>query len=262
MARTGTDMTGEFFDGVAQWEFEWQGRSAKLPVFYYDNSALTAIYTASTSAVRALLPHPAMRPVELYPGRCLTAFTAFEYRKTDIDPYNEFSISFPATFGRVQIPGVTAALQMARRCYSAYVWQLPVTTEIARAGGVDLYGYPKFIAEIEFARDPGWIRCDLSEGGRRILSLRGKQPPTSRGKVVRFVTYSMKDGIPLVANVYQNPIEYAQSRRGDAAELVLGHDHPIAQQLRDIQLSRKPLLCQMSPRNELILFAPRNLMDR
>ena len=254
-------MKSEFLKSVMQWEFDWEGRKAKLPVFYYDNTALTAIYTASTAAVRGLLPHPAMRPIELYPGRCLAAFTAFEYRETDIDPYNEFSISFPVTFDRPQIPGVTAGLQMARRCYSAYVWQLPVTTEIARVGGVDLYGYPKFIADIDFTRDPGWVTCDLSEGGKRILSLRGKALPTSRGKVVRFVTYSMKDGIPLVANVYQNPIEYAQSQRSQAAELTLGHDHPAAQKLMGIRLSQSPLMYQFSPVNEAILFAGRNLMD-
>ena len=254
-------MKSEFLKSVMQWEFDWEGRKAKLPVFYYDNTALTAIYTASTSAVRALLPHPAMRPIELYPGRCLAAFTAFEYRETDIDPYNEFSISFPVTFDRPQIPGVTAGLQMARRCYSAYVWQLPVTTEIARVGGVEMYGYPKFIADIDFTRDSGWVTCDLSEGGKRILSLRGKALPTSRGKVVRFVTYSMKDGIPLVANVYQNPIEYAQSRRSQAAELTLGDEHPTAQKLMGIRLSPSPLMYQFSPVNEAILFAGRNLMD-
>lgn len=255
-------MKSQFLESVMQWEFDWEGRKAKLPVFYYDNSALTAIYTASTSAVRVLLPHPAMRPIELYPGRCLAAFTAFEYRKTDIDPYNEFSISFPVTFDRLQIPGVTAGLQVARRCYSAYVWQLPVTTEIARVGGVEMYGYPKFIADIEFSRDADWITCELSESGREILSLRGKALPTSRGKVVRFVTYSVKDGIPLVANVVQNQIEFAQSRSRRDAELRLGHGHPIARALAGIQLSKDPLLCQWSPLNEAILFAGRNLMDR
>jgi len=51
-----------------------------------------AVYTASTRRVRRLLPHPAMNPIEMFPGRCMVAFTAYEYRKTDIGPYNEFSI--------------------------------------------------------------------------------------------------------------------------------------------------------------------------
>lgn len=254
-------MKGELFEGVKQWEFDWQDMKAKLPVFYYDNTAMTAIYTASTAAVKALLPLPAMRPIELYPSKCLVAFTAFEYRKTDIDPYNEFSISFLITYDKPMIPGVTATWQMARRCYSAYVWQLPVTTEIARVGGVELYGYPKFIADIEFTREDKWITCDLSEGGKNILSLKGRQLPTSKGKLTRFVTYSVLDDIPLVANVYQNPIEFAQSNSKTAAELSIGDEHAICEDLKKLGLSPMPFMFQYSPVNEAILFGGRNLMD-
>ena len=91
---------GDFFKGVIQWDMMTKDMSleGKLPVFYYDNTSMTAIYTASTEKVRRLLPLTDMHPVEAMSGRALVAFTAFEYRKTDIDPYNEFSISFPITF--------------------------------------------------------------------------------------------------------------------------------------------------------------------
>lgn len=253
-------MKGELFKGVMQWEFDWQKRKAKIPVFYYDNTALTAIYTASTSKIKELLPHADMRPAELHPGKCLVAFTAFEYRDSDIDPYNEFSISFLITFDKVQIPGATAALQMAKRCYSAYVWQLPVTTEIARVGGVELYGYPKFLADIDFDKSSGWLTCELSEQGVNILTMKGKVLPTSKGKVTRYITYSVKDGIPLVANVYQNPLEYGQSIKPKSANLELG-THAISETLKGIGLSRNPIMYQFSPLNEAILFAGRNLMD-
>jgi len=254
-------MSSEFFKGVKQWEFDWQGRKGRLPVFYYDNTAMTAIYTASTNKIKELLPHRAMNPIELYPGRCLAAFTAFEYRKTDIDPYNEFSISFLITFNKPQVPGITSAIQMIRRCFSAYVWQLPVTTEIARVGGVELYGYPKFIADIEFSKSEDWITCDLSENGKKILTLKGRTLPTTRGKITRFKTYSIKDDIPLVANVVQNPLQFAQSSRKQDAVIDIGTDHPIAEKLRGIELSPSPLMFQYSPVNEAILFAGRNIMD-
>jgi hypothetical protein len=255
------EMKGDLFKGVMQWELDWQGRKSKIPVFYYDNTAMTAIYTASTSAVKALLPLEDMHPIELLPGRCLAAFTAFEYRKTDIDPYNEFSISFLVSLKTQPVPGVTGAMQLLQRCFTAYVWQLPVTTEIARAGGVDLYGYPKFLADIVFKRERNWIECSLSENGKDILTLRGKVLKTSRGKTARYITYSMKDGIPLVANVYMNQIEYAQSADGKTAEMELGYDHPIGKALRGIELSKMPILYQFSPVNEAILFAGRNLID-
>ncbi len=253
-------MNSSFFGNIKQWEFQWEGQKAKLPVFYYDNTSLTAIYTATTAKVHNLLPRPEMHPIEMTPGRCLIAFTAFEYRKTDIDPYNEFSIAFLVTYGVPQVPALTAVWQLLRRRFSAYVWQLPVTTEIARYGGVEMYGYPKFLADIDFSRTTDSITCDLTAGGQHVLSLKSRVLPTATGKQLRFVTYSVKDGIPLVANVLTNPIEYAESRSGDAAVVTLGH-HPIAETLRGLDMSPKPVVVQYAPRTEAILFAGRNLAD-
>ncbi|MGD2270262.1 MAG: acetoacetate decarboxylase family protein [Desulfobacterales bacterium] len=230
-------MNHDFFKGIKQWDFSWQGMPGKLPVFYYDTTSITAIYSASTSKVKKLLPHPQMRPVEILPGKSLVAFTAFEYRKTDIDPYNEFSIAFLITFDKTQIPLFTAAAQLWRRRISAYIWQLPVTTEIARVGGVDLYGYPKFIADIEFQKETDRLTCNLSENGKKILSLSGKILSTKKEKVSRVVTYSVLESIPLVANIYFNPLEIARSNDKQAATLEVGTDHRICEELRKIGLS-------------------------
>lgn len=254
-------METEFFKGIKQWEFfEEGGRKGKLPCFYYDTTSLTVIYTAATRKVRELLPRKEMSPMEIIPGRCLIAFTAFEYRNTDLDPYNEFSIAFPITYGRPQIPTVSATLQMFRRNISAYVWQLPVTTEIARKGGVEMYGYPKFIADIDFERQAGAITCTLSAKGDRILTLTGNVLPVRREKITRFVTYSVLDGIPLKTNVFINPIQFAQTTARNSASIEPGI-HPVARALKTLELSRKPILYQYSPLNEGILFAGRNLMD-
>ena len=251
----------DLFSGVVQWEMNWQGRAAKLPVFYFDNTAFTANFSAPTSRLRRLLPHPDLRPIELYPGTGLVAVTCFEYRRTDIDPYNELSIAVMATVRGLNLPGLSLLTQAARRVFHAYVWKLPVTTEIARVGGVDLYGYPKFLAGIDFERPAGGIACHLSEQGQPILSLRGPALPTGRGKLTRYVTTSIKDGVPLVANVVTDPLEYAESFGGAGATLELHGDHPIAAELREVGLSAKPVLYQYAPRTQAILFAPRNLMD-
>lgn len=254
-------MTTDFFKGIKQWEVERDGWKGKVPVFYYDTTSMTAIYTVSTAKMKPLLPHPEMCPIELMPGRALIAFTAFEYRKTDIDPYNEFAISFPITYARKPIPFVTAGLQMARRCISAYVWQLPVTTEIARQGGVDMYGYPKFIADIEFQKDSDALTCDLSEKGQKILSLKGSVLPTKPQKVSRYITYSVIDEIVLQTNVFINPVQYAQTTSRRSARIELGTAHAICTTLKELELSPHPVAYQYSPLNQAILFAGRNLMD-
>jgi hypothetical protein len=254
---------GDFFKDVVQLEFavpefNWIG---KLPCFYYDTTTMTAVYTASTKKVRPYLPLPEMHPVEMIPGRCLVAFTAFEYRDTDIDPYNEFSITVLITFRRRSIPGLTMMVSTLNRCMTAYVWHLPVTTEIARRGGVDHYGYPKFIADIAFERTPGKLTCTLTEGSETILTLTGNTLPTRPEKRTRIRTYSVKNGIPLATNIDVNPMEYAQSKKRNAATLEIGSNHAICRELHEIGLSARPILYQYIPLNEAILFPPRNLMD-
>jgi len=254
-------MNQEFFKGVRQWEIQFGEMKGVLPIFYYDTTSMTAIYTASTPDVRKLLPLPEMNPIEIFPGKCLVAFTAFEYRKTDIDPYNEFSIAFPVTFNKRPIPFFTATRQMARRWITAYVWQLPVTTEIARFGGVEFYGYPKFIADIEFQRENDFITCHLSEKGEKILSLKGKALPTAQGKKSRVQTYSVIDSVPIIANVFFNNIEFAQTSDKRAATIDIGETHPGCVSLKKIGLSDTPIQYQYSPLNQAILYAGRNLMD-
>lgn len=253
---------GDFFKGIMQWEVAVGSFQGKMPIFYYDYTTITAAYTASTKRVREYLPHPSMKPVEFRPGRCIVAFKAFEYRSTDIGPYNEFNINCPITFNNIQIPALTAIWQMLiKQRSTSYVWHLPVTTEIAKVAGIHFYGYPKFIADIEFHRSDGWIECTLSEEGTRILTFRGRELLTKQGKMVRVVTYSIKDGIPLVTNVNENNVQYAQSRDRKDVALDIGTTHPICDELNSIDLSVKPLIYLYSPVNEMILFAGRNLID-
>ncbi|MBN1946884.1 MAG: acetoacetate decarboxylase family protein [Bradymonadales bacterium] len=256
-------MKGELFRGVMQWDFfkEDLGRAFKLPVFYYDNTAMTAVFTASTRKVKQYLPDPEMHPVEMFPGRCLVAFSAFEYRNTDIDPYNEFSISILISYGRRPSLVKDLAFAMLSRTFTTYVWHLPVTTEIARYGGVEMYGYPKFIADIEFTRTEDSLQCTLSEGGEHILTLVGKKLATAPGKRLRFKTYSVKEGVSLAANVLTDPAEFAQTLVPGAARLTLGDSHPISQQLREIGLSSGSKFYQYMPQTEMILFGARNLVD-
>ena len=248
-------MRGDLFKGIEQEEFELQGRKGKMPVFYYDNTSLTAFFTASTARVRKLLPHREMKPIELYPGRCLVVFMAFEYRKTDLDSYNELAIAVGVTFGNAPVPLATLSSQFLRRSLSAYIWQLPVTTEIARAAGVDFYGYPKFIADIDFHRDPGEVRCTLAEKGKDILSLSGKALPTGPGRRIEYTTFSMKDGTPLQTRILVNPVEFSQTMSRDAARLEVASDHPVCRELKSIDLGERPVLYQYSPVAEAVLFA-------
>ena len=176
-------MKNNFFKNIVQWESTLNKYSGKVPVFYYNTSSMTAIFTAVTKKVKKYLPHPKMQPLEIFPGKCLVAFMAFEYRETDIGPYNEFSISIPITFGnKPSMPAINVFKNKITKCFTAYIWHLPVTTEIALVGGVEVLGYPKIVADINFKKNLKWLQCTLSQNGKSIIKFKGKILPTALGK--------------------------------------------------------------------------------
>ena len=254
-------MTTDLFEGLVQWNVERNGTTRRLPYLYYDVLAIAAVYTASANRVRRLLPHADLLPIELVPGRCLVAFAGFEYRKTSGTPYNEFNISFLVSHRRRPIPLVTLARALASRVYPSYVWQLPVTTEHARAGGVDLFGYPKFIADIQFFQDTNRVECTLADAGSEILRMTGRRLPTKRGKPIRYLSYAIERDVLLSANFVLAPHEFGESRRKSDLVLQIGTDHAICQALHGIRLSKHPLIYQFCPRGEMILFPGRNVRD-
>ncbi|MCJ7774030.1 MAG: hypothetical protein MUP22_12960, partial [Desulfobacterales bacterium] len=89
----------------------------------------------------------------------------------------------------------------------------------------------------------------------------GNVLPTKNEKISRVQTYSLIGDIPIVANVFFNTIEGAQTNDKKAAILDIGSNHSICESLKRIGLSSSPIQYQYSPVNQAILFAGRNLMD-
>lgn len=250
-----------FLNNIQQHQLEWRGAPLLLPVFCYDNTSLSAIFTASTQAAKRLLPNvDKLKLVEVFPGRCLLAINCFQYRRTDIGPYNEVAISLVVKYGGIHIPGFSALGQMARRQFNLFVWQLPVTTEVARDGGLEIYGYPKFLADVVFATDHDRASCTVTANEQLLLKLEGPALPTKQHKPLKVSSYSVIGDIPLKANIVQNPIELGLSVFNKQVSLQTG-EHPIGQTLAELKLSSRALAYLYSPKNESILFAAKNMID-
>ena len=87
-----------FFRDVPRKTYDMEGEQIEFPVLYYDLRYINAIFTAKTSKLKKLLPHPNFKPVTIWPGAGMLGITAFEYRDTSIEPYNEIAISIPVKF--------------------------------------------------------------------------------------------------------------------------------------------------------------------
>ncbi len=139
-------------------EFNSCGVEYKLPILYRRLDLFFAVLGANARMVKASLPSRRLKPIPIWPGRVAFLLFAANYIDTDIGPYGEFSAGAPCFLrheGKVHL--------------GVYVHRLPVTTEIARAAGVESWGFPKFLCEMDF-KDRGDARCvSLSQNGESIL---------------------------------------------------------------------------------------------
>ena len=104
-----------------------------------------------------------------------------------------------------------ALQQMTKGELSAYVWLLPVITEIARARGVGLYGYPKYLSDINFSTNEGNIEGKVTVDGQGLLTMNGAILPTNKREVMKSQSYSIFDRVPLVTTILMDPFEQGVS---------------------------------------------------
>ena len=117
------------------------------------------------------------------------------------------------------------------------MYKLPVTTETAYQFGVDFYNYPKFLANIDFTREDGWIRCRLAEGGRHILTLSARQLFVKPAPRWRFHGITTRDNRILRSEVIVNVRNQAISRNPGHIKLEIG-DHELGKEVHQLNLGR------------------------
>ncbi len=239
-----------FFEQVEHIETKWRSGTVQLPIFYYDVTTVVAGFLTPLDRVQALLPSPRMKPLRATPWHAVTTIVCFEYRDSDLGPYNEVAITFPITIDR-PAPILTGLLRHVAEGPLAYVHHLPVTTQPAYDAGIDFYNYPKFIAKIDFQRQDGWISCRLAEGDRHILTMTARQLPVKPFDHWRFHGITVRNDRILRSEIIINVRRQAISRGGGNVKLELG-DHPVAQELRDLKLGRL-MHFQYLPENQAIL---------
>lgn len=250
-----------FFEGIAQVDATLAGEAARLPIFYYDGTAQTAVFPARLRAVRRLLPDPRFVPARLAPGLGAVGVTCFEYRDTDIGPYNELAITIILKDPRLgaNLPGRALAAGLRDKQLHAWVHHLPVTTEIARVGGVELYNYPKFVGSIDFEQSASRRSCRLGEGDEHILTLDGPLIDTPRSGELQLFSHLWMDRQPQSSEFKLNTLAAGVSPRPGAARLELGSRHPIARELAGMLVSRRSIYYELMSSFEGILYGPEHL---
>ena len=240
------------------------GVRIRLPVRYYDWSWMGALFSAPAEKVQQLLPSEKLKPLLLMPGSAMVAFAAFEYRKiADVEPYNEFAIAVPVQYEpAVNVPGLPLVFHpllspQRYRKVGMYVLHLPVTTPAARDFGVEIWGYPKIVAEIGFEERGNMRRCRLRAEGKDIVILEIAKSAT-KARSLSFATYSVKNG-QLLRTMVQTQGHYSIPRLPGGASWTLG-DHPIAAGLKALGMGKTAASRFYAPQLQSLLHPASELL--
>ncbi len=223
------------------------GRTVSLPVEVREARQWGVQYLVPMAAAQRLVSPTGLEVTGPIPGRALVALAVCRYDDTDLDPYHEVAVSFVVR--PHDAPPRPSAGQRAKEfatgAIGAYIHRLPVDQEFTCVAGRNIWGFPKWVTEIDIDEAapgdnrPGTgttvrlvdagvhiLSLTVAEGGR--LALPAQAPPS----------YSFGDGI-LRRTTWTTSAEGATGRCGGAT-LVLG-THPMADELRSLGLPKRAL---------------------
>lgn len=233
-----------WFEGIRK-EKKEVGFTTYSPNFYYDNSSITAIYTADMDRIKDLIPpevRDVVRPISFAPGKGLVAITSYAYHYCDNDNYNELSISVVTTRPHQRNWGLVSLMgQLKDKSLWGYVLKLPVDTELARVRGVVGYNLPKWKIPIGYSAEGETVAFTYyDEAGDVDFSMTGKKldtadstPAVSR---MNFVNLSAQGRLTHGFTDVRG-VERASSRAGEDVQLALT-DGPLSSFIRSLGLEK------------------------
>jgi hypothetical protein len=215
------------------------GIRMQMPTHYFDASMFNASFRVPLEKVKGLLPCPEIVPLECAPEFAEILIAANEFRHMDIlYPYNEVDIAIPVSYGPTKNKVVASAL---------WHLHLPVSTEDARWPGVQNYGFPKFVCQIDISHTAVSSQCVLMHEHRKVLSLSVKKVDTTYARwEVRNVT--LRSG-RVILSVFSAQGQKGVDQSPGGASLSFG-DHPIAEQLGALRIESTSFRHECMPKAE------------
>jgi len=214
-----------------------------FPILYFDTSCLLAFFVVGRERAEAALEGTGLVPSLVLGRRAMVGMAFYEYRRCAIAPYNEVALavpSIPATGPRAR----SLRDMVFRRDVGAHILDLPVTTEQACAAGRQVWGYPKFVAHIDFQLDGSTFRSAVEDpgGAEPLVVLEGRLGVGLPAPPLNLVLYSFLDGEPLRTVVDVRGA--MRVRRGAGLRLTVGSsEHRMADDLRQLGLDgARPLI--------------------
>ncbi len=218
------------------------GTKVALPIRYIDNRCLAATFLTDLDRAAEVLKGTGLQAVPQEDGKAVVLYLCWEYRQTDIGPYNEVAVTVLAVAPGDPNPAI-------------YVADLPVTTEAANRAGQELWGYNKFVTNIEIKGDGKHFSAIVHDPHTGLISslegTRGVSVPVAPTDLYSFSLLEKK----IIKTFVQVPTPWHASN-GEGFVLRVGDsNHRMAGHLRTLGLDgARPVLVQYADPFQSLLF--------
>lgn len=236
--------------------FDLHGATLRYPTAFRDGSSCMGVFTVQAGRAATLIADTPFEPAEVLPGRAVCSINCVHYTDTDCGAYEEIALAlFVQPFG-TRLTRRETLRRVASGDIASYTWRLGVTTALSRDAGIEMWGFPKQLAEIDYELGDGRASFTWSDGDDPVLryetAARGKRSTEGVSPPV----YSLIGGVPHVGYLTQSYRGVGIRPRG--ATLSLGR-HPVADELRDLGVGKRPLLAVWNEHLTFEMSAPQRL---
>lgn len=242
------------------------GFESYSPNFYYENSKVTAIYTADLDRLRELMPAEVLEqvePLQVWPGRGLVALTGYAYHYCDNDTYNEISLAIVTNKpGDSNLGPISLISQSMSKDFWGYVLKLPVDTELARVRGVVGYNLPKWLTGIQYRENAESLTFEVMDqetGELDFVFETAKLDDVSEepSLVTNSFTNIDQEGELTYGYAVSRQLRYGSSMSDDTVTLTLG-DGSFSRYIKSLDLGEM-VRYDYVPDFQSALYAPESL---
>ena len=190
--------------------------------------------------------HQAVLDSNLHPlvltKRCsIAVVTLFDYLHTTIGPYREVSIGVLTSpkanvTGRVILDLLTGVANVG-----AWIVALPVNSDVACRGGVELFGYPKSVECIDVHIMNNTCSYEILSEGQRSVAFEAKLRAGPKFPIRRLLTYSSLNGQLIATTI---PVKWTPTvTTGKGTRLlVINSSHRLGTIINNLKLPKEPIL--------------------
>lgn len=218
-----------------------------VPLIFYDLSSVICLFYVNYDLARKKFQGTGLIPCRLYNGKAAITVSFYDYKKSSIGGYHEAALTTLTYAEGTKQPFFTQAETFKKADkwrVGAYIHDLPVTSTLAKACGREIWGMPKFMADISFQLSKNRFRGSIDDpnNGENICTLEGRIGPFGLGRKIKGLDNC--DYTDFNNDLFRLPIFYDSTSRCNFNMLFLGgmrlkvgrSDRIMAKNLRDLGL--------------------------